>query len=169
LRAIMTGLLSLLLVPVSWAIFLSITPFATPGFTVAHWVATRPPSFVGDLNATFEIAAIVDFAVWFGLVWGVQNLCTQLGEERQASGITRHWRDPLRGPGVWFGALLCAIPLSYYAVLGVAVLVKLNTLRRPELFLVVSLTLSFAVCFAAICGLYAVAARYWPKSGKLKK
>jgi hypothetical protein len=169
LRAVMTGLLSLLLVPVSWAIFLSVTPVATPGLAVAHLVASAQPSALLDLNEGFEIAAIVDFVVWFGFVWGVQNLCTQLGEERQASGITKHWRDPLRGPGVWVGALLCAIPLSYYAVLGVAVLVKLNTLRRPELFLVVSLTLSFAVCFAAICGLYAVSARYWPKSKKMKK
>jgi hypothetical protein len=157
LRAVMTGLLSLLLVPVLWAIFL----FATPGFAVAHWViSAQPPSFLGYLSEGFEIAAIVDFAVWFGLLWGVQNLCTQLGEERQASGTTRHWPNLLRRSGVWVGALLCAVPLSYYAVLLAAISLKLNTLRWSELFLVVFLTLSFAVCFAAICGLYAVAVRY---------
>jgi hypothetical protein len=164
LRAVITGLLSLLLVPVSWAILLSVT-IVTPGFAVAHWViSAQPASYLGHLGEGLEIAAIVDFVVWFGLLWGVQNLWTQLGEERQASGITRHWPNPLRRSGVWGGALLCAVPLSYYSVLAAAISVKLNTLRRPELFLVVSLTLGFAVCFTAICGLYAVAVRYWPKS-----
>jgi hypothetical protein len=165
----MIGLFSLLLVPVSWAILLSVT-IPTPGFAVAHWViSAQPASFLGYLGEGFEIAAIVDFVVWFGLLWGVQNLWTQLGEERQAGGITRHWLNPLRKPAVWGGALLCAVPLSYYAVLAAAISVKLNTLRRPELFLVVSLTLNFALCFAAICGLYAVAARYWPKSRCTKR
>jgi hypothetical protein len=78
----MTGLLSLLLVPVSWAIFLSVTPIATPGFAVAHWViSAQAPSFLGYLSEGFEIAAIVDFVVWFGFVWGVQNLWTQLRED----------------------------------------------------------------------------------------
>jgi hypothetical protein len=161
----MTGLLSLLLVPASWAILLSVTPIATPGLAVAHLVASAQPSALLDLNEGFEIAAIVDFVVWFGFVWGVQNLWTELREERQATGIRRYWPNPVRRSGVWGGALLGAVPLSYYGVLGVAISLKINTLRRPELFLVVlSLTLSFAVCFAAICGLYAVAVRYSPKS-----
>jgi hypothetical protein len=159
----MTGLLSLLLVPVSWAIFLSVTPNATPGLAVAHLAASAQPSALLDLNEGFEIAAIVDFVVWFGFVWGVQNLWTQLREERHAGGITGLWPNPLRKPGIWVGAPLCAVPLSYYAVLAAVISLKLNTLRWSELFFVVSLTLSFAVCFTAICGLYAVVVRYWPK------
>src|SRR3984885_15487795 len=120
----MTGLLSLLLVPVSWAIFLSVT-IPTPGFAVAHWViSAQPASFLGYLGEGLEIAAIVDFVVWFGLLWGVQNLWTQIGEERQAGGITMHWPNPLRKPAVWGGALLCAVPLSYYAVLAAAISLK---------------------------------------------
>jgi hypothetical protein len=137
----------------------------TPGFAVAHWViSAQPASFLGYLGEGLEIAGIIDFVVWFGLLWRVQNLWTQLGEERQATGITRHWPNPLRTSGVWVSAPLCAVPLSYYAVLAAVISVELNTLGRPELFLVVSLTLSFAVCFTAICGLYARAVRYWPQS-----
>jgi hypothetical protein len=70
----------------------------------------------------------------------------------------------VRRSDVWGGALLCAVPLSYNGVLAVAISLKLNTLGRSELFLLLSLTLSFAVCFTAICGLYAVAVRHSPKS-----
>jgi hypothetical protein len=124
----MTGLLSLLLVPLSWAIFLSVA-IPTPDLAVAHSVAVAQPSAMLNLNEGFEIAAIVDFVVWFGLVRGVENLWTQFSEERAASGITRHWPNPVRRSGIWRDALLCAVPLSYYAVLAAAISLKLDMLR----------------------------------------
>jgi hypothetical protein len=163
-RGLYTGVGSLVLTFASW-MFFGAGRLVTPGFAVAHWViSAQPPSFLGYLSEEFEIAAIVDFVVWFALLWGVQNLCTQLGKQRRASGITKHWTNPLPRPGIWIGALLCAVPLSFYAVPAAAISMKLNTLRRPELFVVASFVLGFPVCFAGICGLYPVAGRYWPNS-----
>jgi hypothetical protein len=165
----MTGLISLFLVPVAWAIFLSVVPMSTPGLAVAQLAASAQPSALLDINKGFAIAATVDFVVWFGFLWGAQNLMTQFREERRSIGIGRRWPNPMRRPGVWSGALLCAIPLSFYVVLGTAISVKLSALQRSQLFLTISFALCFAFSSAAICVVYAAAVRFWPKTVQLNR
>ena len=158
LRVLTAGVLSVLLVFISWAL----TRFVTPGVEVAHLVLPETSSWLPAER--IEIAAIADFALWFAFVWSVQNLFAQLRTEVEGQGKTRYWMNPLRHASTLINAILCALPFSYYVVFGVSMF--LNRGRRPEsaLSFVGAIALSLAVCASAICGVFASAVRFWPRS-----
>jgi hypothetical protein len=155
------AVLSLMLVPFLWAF----AEFVTPGFGVARLVLpAEAQSFLGNLGPGLRTAAIVDFAVWFGTIWGGRELWTRFREERRARGSVGHWPNLLRSPGVSVGAMLFAVPWSYYVVVAAAVLFNHGRLVDWAPMVVGFFLSSFAACFLVVCGLYALAVRYWPRS-----
>lgn len=166
LRAIVVGGLSALLVPISWAL----TLFVTLGFAVVHfWLSTQPPSFVGHLNEGVGIAAGVDFAVWFAGLWGASSLWTHIRTEMPGGDATGRRSNPLRRPRLLASTTLCALPFSYYALLGMVALWNHSRLPESALIFAALMALSLAVFSAAIGALYVLAAKLrWASAARNK-
>jgi hypothetical protein len=147
--------LSLLLVPAVW----TVTLFVTPGTAVGRMATSS--SSLGSLGYALKTAAIVDFIVWFGTIWGGREMWIHF-RERQARGSVGHWPNLLNS-GVLVGAMLLAVPSSYYVVIVAQLLLK-HGLPDWTPMVVGAYALSFAACFSLIFGLYALAVRYWPRS-----
>jgi|HubBroStandDraft_4_1064222.scaffolds.fasta_scaffold40326_2 hypothetical protein len=136
----------MVLVPISWAVTLA----GTPGFLFnAYLQGPAPQEYDG-----FKIAAVVDFAVWFAALWGFQKLWAQLRaeipEQRHAS------------PAV--GALLSALPLSFYLAVEAAMVLNRGRLPDSGFFFLAAIVMSLAVCAVAISGLFALAVKCWRRS-----
>jgi hypothetical protein len=129
---------------------MGVTLAVTPGFLV-NWYLQGPAPQEYD---SFKIAAVVDFAVWFASLWGFQNLWTQLRTEIQEQRHT----SPV------FGALLSALPFSFYVVIGAEMILNRGmALDSGFLFLAANCG-SLAACTVAICGLFPLAVKCWPIS-----
>jgi hypothetical protein len=155
LRALVTGVLAIVLVPISWAMTFAATP---GGAFVAYTVSPRDDGFGG-----IEIAAILDFTVWFAALWGVQTLWAQLHEQVQERGIDR--LVPIRpDASTLIGALLCSIPFAFYVVFVADIFLNRGRLPDSGLLFVGAVALSLAGCAIAVLGLFAAAVQFWPRS-----
>jgi hypothetical protein len=107
--------LATVLAPISraWARLL------TPGFLIADKVPEPQRLSLGLISAIMEIAAVVDFAIWFAALWGVQDLWFHLREELEERASAVGSNLP-RDPAILPGATLVALPLSIYFMLGFA-------------------------------------------------
>jgi hypothetical protein len=123
---------------------------------VYYWLSTRPSSFLGHLGEGTEIAAVVDFAVWFAGLWGAMSIWAQARMELAERDTIGHWSNPLRLSRLLVSTTLCAVPFSYYALLGVMVLWNHSRLPESATVFAGSMVLSLAACSAVIDALYAL-------------
>jgi hypothetical protein len=159
-RVLTTGVLSIPLVPISWAL----TQFATPGVVVAQLVSPETADWIS--TERIEIAAITDFAVWFAFIWSAENLWARFHAEVKEQSGTRDWVNPLRRGSTLVSAILCALPFSYYVVLGLSELLDRSRPLESAAFFTASAIVSLAVCTTAVSGLFAFAVRFSPRPKK---
>ena len=152
-RIVATGVLSALMVPVSWGL----TLFATPGDYLGSLIVPATSAWIS--SGRMLTAAAVDFSLWFGFVWGLWGLWLQL---RQCRGddAAKRWANPFRHTATLMSAALCALPFPFYIVLAV------DNGRMPGSVFVLmgGLVLALATCALAICGLFALVLRVWPEA-----
>jgi hypothetical protein len=155
LRALVTGVLSIMLVPISWAVTFAATP---GGAFVAYTVSPRDSGLGG-----ITIAAILDFTVWFAALWGVQTLWAHLHKQVRERGLERV--GPLRhDAGTLISALLCSIPFAFYVVFVADIILNRGRLPDSGLLFTGAVALSLAGCAIAVLGLFAAAVQFWPRS-----
>ena len=166
-RAIVLGVVSALLVPISWAL----TLFVTPGSAVVHfWLSTQPSSFLGHLNEGVAIAAAVDFAVWFGSLWGAYGLWIRLRSEMRDPNTTGNSCSPSSlNVGTLGRVTLFAVPFSYYLLLGGMVLWNHSRLPEPAALFLVAMVLSVVICGVAVTGVYTLVLKRARVSAARKK
>jgi hypothetical protein len=157
-RIAVTGVLSLLLVPISWGL----TLFTTLGYAALLIVRSKQPSFMGNLNEGIEIAASVDFIVWFAGLWGVQELWASFRQKNRVQDTTSHWLNP-RNTSLWAGVALCVLPFSYYLLLGLARLM-LGGISWSQFLFVIGASMILTLCAAATWAFCALAVRYSRRS-----
>jgi hypothetical protein len=160
-RFLVTGVLSMLLVPISWAL----TLFTTFGYAALLVVRSKQQfssSMLGNLNEGIEISATVDFIVWFAALWGVQKLWACFRRENQVQGATSYWPNP-RNTSIWAGVALCALPFSYYLLLGLA-RVMLGGISWSQFSFIVDASVILTLCAAAIWVSLALAVRLSQRS-----
>jgi hypothetical protein len=162
LRIFVLSMLSVVLVPVYWLT----TQFVTPGVVIANRIVASQPEKggLGYLEEGLTIGLVVDFAVWFAALWAGLNLWTEFIGELQEQGATRHCMNPLQHTRSLVQAALCALPLSFYSVIGVAKIFNRKRLIESWLGFLSTVSLSLALCTAGICGLFVIAVRFWPRS-----
>ena len=157
LRVLLTGALSAVLVFFSWVL----TFFVTPGSRLANRVVSAHPSdFLGDLNEAVTIAAVVDFAVWFAALWGFQGLLSELRRMVRDQGASGEQSNSLWHSSAPRYAALCAVPLSFYVVIGMSRLWNRGGLLESDLRFATAIAFSLAACTTAICGLFVLAIRF---------
>jgi hypothetical protein len=108
-RRLVAAVLATVLVPISW----SLAQLGTPGFLLAHKVFEAEPPSLGHLNTDIEVAAAVDFAIWFAALWGAQDLWLRLREELEERDSAVRSNRP-RDPAILVGSTLVALPSSIY-------------------------------------------------------
>jgi hypothetical protein len=154
LRVLVTGALSMVLVPISWALTFAATP---GGAVVAYMVSPRDSGFDG-----IKVAAVVDFTVWCAALWGVQTLWAQLHKQRLERGVDRV--GPIRcDVSTVVSAVLCSLPFSFYVVFVADIFLNRGRLPDSGFLFTGAITLSLATCVIAVLGLFAVAVQFWPR------
>jgi hypothetical protein len=139
--------------------------FSTLGSIVSHLMRSR---FQIDLHrGFFEVAATVDFIVWFAGIWGIQKLWAQFHGDTQVTS-TSHWSNP-RSASTWAGVALITLPFSYYLLLGAALLVNHGSMPEATFYFIASVALCLTLGAVAIYGSFALTARFWPTSDDEKK
>jgi hypothetical protein len=149
LRALAIAAALVVLVPISWPLL----RFGTLGVAAVHYaISPQYPS----LGEGLKIAAITDFAVYFAGIWGLWELWARSREENRKPSNAGNQLDRAASIGTVAYAILCAIPMSYYPVLGAAIL--FNGRRLPEHLSTFSLemALSLTACSATIVALYSL-------------
>jgi hypothetical protein len=155
------ALIAAALVGVLWAA----TQFRTPGTLVANRiVSAEPPSFLGHVGEALEISAFVDFAVLFVALWGIQFLRVEFGRQRRAGGPRIHRLSSSRKADVVINSFMCALPLSFYVVLGWAWLFNHGRLPQSTIWLVTTIALGWIASSAAIFGVFALAMKWQSRS-----
>jgi hypothetical protein len=166
LRVLATCALSLLLVFIAWAVTWGVTlgteVMRRELFAQSLPMGFGPPTFLG-MSEPFKVSALLDFMLWFAVVWGVQNLWIELHETVQEDK-TKPWLNPMRRLSTPINAMLGSLPFSYYVVLGVAMVVNRGRLPESDSVFAGEIALSLAVCAAAVCALFALAVRFLPRS-----
>jgi len=157
-RVIATGVLSALVVPISWAL----TLFVTPGGYFAQFMVPQTSDWV--LNQRIETAAAFDFALWFVFFWGLLGLWKQFREEVRKRGAAKRWVNPMRCARTPLNAVLCAFPFPFYVVFGVMVITNKGRMPDSAFLFVDGILISLVLCALLFCGLFAVAVRFWPAS-----
>jgi hypothetical protein len=157
LRVVATSVLSALMVGVSW----SLTLFSSAGVFLAHFLLPDRSSWVSDEG--FVTTAVIDFVLWFAFFWGAQGLWIQFRDRVRERSALKQGIRPLRHAAPAVSAVLCGIPLSFYLLLGRAIVANR---RMPDSAVswIAELTVSLAACAVTIFGLFAIAVRFWPAS-----
>jgi len=136
-----------------------LTPWGTPGRLLAGYIV-QPGETIKDLGAVLSTALAIDSALCCGVMLGIavlKRLWGQLQNEVQEQRSVRsNWTSSQRTSAT-VGSALCALPLSYYPVLALAVLLNRGRLPESTWPLIGAFGVSFAACVAAIYGLFAIA------------
>ena len=111
------------------------------------------------------------------LYCGTDRLCTVLCVLLGRRGLWIQFRErvternalkqrvcPLRNSAIPVSAVLCATPLSFYSLLGVMIVANNGTMPDGAISWIAELTVSLSSCALIICGLFALATRFWPTS-----
>jgi hypothetical protein len=161
---ISTELRAILARPLLWlawmpAVVISILAeffLSTPGTLLVH----RITGGLEDLNRMLLIALAIDSALCCGFMLGVAILKRLWGQLRteaeEKRAFPNKWTNPER-TSLAVGAALCALPLSYYAMLAIAVLLNGGRLPEATRSRFGALGTSFVACLALIYKLYATA------------
>jgi hypothetical protein len=131
---------------------------STPGTLFVHGIFRA--GGLEDLDWMFLTALAIDSALCCGFMLGVailKRLWGQLKTESEKRAFKNKWTNP-EHTSLVVGAALCALPLAYYAMLIVAVLLNGGRLPVAKWPLLGALGISFVACHSAIYGLYATAA-----------
>jgi hypothetical protein len=156
LRVLVTGVLSIVLVPIAWAAML----FVSPGAMVVQYVL--PVGGNGDMLGGLNTAVAVDFTVWFSALWGIQTLWARLHEQLEERGVER--AGPIRCDATTaVSAALCSLPLSFYVVFVADIFLNRGRLPDSGLLFTGAVMLSLAACVIAVLGLFAAAVQFWPR------
>jgi hypothetical protein len=151
------ALITAALVGILW----TATLFTTPGFLVANRViSAEPPSFLGHIGEGFEISAFVDFAVFFMALWGVRFLWVEFGRQRRRGGSRIQQLSSPRKADLVISCFMCALPMSFYVVFGLALLFNRGRLPQTTIWLVIVIALGWITSSAAIFGAFALAMKW---------
>jgi hypothetical protein len=153
---VVVGLLAAVLVPVLWAAAM----WVTPGCLIANRIiSAEPPSFLGHLGEFFNISAIVDFGIWFAGLWGVRFLWAEFRKRSRERGAGTYEVSPARKADTVTSAVLCSLPVSFYAAIGLFFLFNRKRLPESNLSLAVVAALSIVACSSVILGMFSLAVK----------
>jgi len=137
---------------------------STPGTLLVHRIMRT--GGLEDLNRMLLTALAIDSALCCGFMLGVAILKRLWGqlqtEAEEKRAFPNKWTNPER-TSLAVGAALCALPVSYYAMLAVAVLLNGGRLPEATWSCFGTLGISFAACLTVIYNLFAIAAELRPR------
>lgn len=157
-RAIIASFASVVLTFISWLGAV----YVTLGAEVAKRMDYEP--ILSNFGKRIKIAFAADCVAWFAMTWGAQGLWTRFCEEVQERGGMRQWVKPLRQAATLYDSTLCALPFSYCVVRGTVMLFNSGRMPESDFGFIAAMAVGLAACALMICGVFAVAVRFWPDS-----
>jgi len=133
--------------------------WGTPGQAFARYMLN--PRGLEDFSSVSLTALGIDSVLYWLALWGIiilENLWNGVRNqvaEHTASGLSTAVRA-----STICGAMLCALPLAYHAMLTTSTLLYGGHLPKGKLPLAGSMVASFIACFLVIYGLYELAIRF---------
>jgi hypothetical protein len=145
-------------IPISFVLEFG-TRWGTPGLFLARQIVN--PQGLRDFGPVMLTAITVDATLLCGMVKGIRILARRWimlrAEAAQGLRPTDCWR--VQRAKVLLGAMLFALPLSYYIVLAGSWCIYGWGLPESALFLAPLFVVSLAACFGCVYGLYELAVR----------
>jgi hypothetical protein len=133
-----------------------LTTWETPGRSIARYVLQ--PDGLRFIGPVFFTSLVIDSFLCTGIIWGLFILAN-VWNQAQVDAVNERWPNSQRLKAV-AGAMLCSFPLSYYAMLVVAVLFNRGYLPQSTWRFIGVLGICFAACVTLIYGCCAIAVRY---------
>jgi hypothetical protein len=157
-RTIIASFASVVLTFISWVGAV----YVTLGAEVAGRMDYEP--ILSNFGKRIKVAFAADCVAWFAMTWGTQGLWAQFRKDVREHSGKRQWVNPLRNVATLYNSTLCALPFSYYVVRGMVMLPNSGRMPKSDFWFIAAMAVGLAACALAICGLFAVAIRFWPDS-----
>jgi len=136
-----------------------LTGWSTPGQLVAQYIVQ--PHGLESIGPIFFTALAIDSALCLGIMLGMfvlGKVWNGVPEAKGKRGAATNWSNPQRTATIT-GAALCALPFSYYVVLGVAVSLNRGYFPASTWTRIGAFGVSFVACVIAIYVSFAVAVK----------
>lgn len=79
------------------------------------------------------------------------------------SGNATYWLNPPKHSETLVSSILCALPFSFYGMIGAVALFRHSMLPGSALYFLALMVLSLAVCTIAVWGLFVLVVKLWPE------
>jgi hypothetical protein len=156
-RSLIAAAISILLVAFCWFL----THFVSLGTELARrMLVANSSSWLP--SERLEVAAILDFASFFGGVWAAKNLWDWFHKQVRTSAGTKQSSNSLCDSSVALDVALAALPFSYYVVLSGVVLFARGRMPESTLVFLSYLVVGWLICTIAISALLVGTSRFWP-------